>query len=246
MQAQARLWEGLSTLSEHLDVLHGTLRELVVRRFREPDMAAIEAGRFGEAERLPADEVPDYKGQWRGNRSFPNIPAFLHDALKAHRRPAPTMYLQNGEDLHGCAGPKHEVGCGHCREAAFSAALEFSKGADIAEAARNLYLVEVVMADGQICSKDSAAQHERGTDSHRCQLLTVLGETVLDESMPAAGVPFCMTKFQQAAPSVLGPSPAAKVSCSGEGRCRWSLCDHFRLTIAMHLLAACADAGRSS
>ena len=90
--------------------------------------------------------------------------------------------------------------------------MEFSKGADIAEAARNLYLVEVVMADGQIRSEDSAAPHERGTDSHRCQLLTVLGETVLDESMPAAGVPFCMAKFQQAAPSVLGPSPAAKVS----------------------------------
>ena len=94
--------------------------------------------------------------------------------------------------------------------------MEFSKGADIAEAARNLYLVEVVMADGQLLSEDSAAQLERGPDSHRCQLLTVLGETVLDESMPAAGVPFCMAKFQQAAPSVLGPNPAAKVSCMDE------------------------------
>ena len=78
MQAQARLWEGLSTLSEQLDVLHGTLRELVVRRFRETDMAAIEAGRFGEAERLPADEVPDYQEQWQHNRSIPkhtNIPS---------------------------------------------------------------------------------------------------------------------------------------------------------------------------
>ena len=91
--------------------------------------------------------------------------------------------------------------------------MDYSKGADIAEAARNLYLVEFVMADGQSCSGDSTAQLERGTDSHRCQLLTVIGETVLDESMPAAGVPFCMATFQQAAPSVLGPNPAAKVSC---------------------------------
>ena len=83
MQAQARLWEGLSTLSEHLDVLHGTLRELVVRRFREPDMAAIEAGRFGEAECLPADEVPDYQEQWQRNRSSPNILTALPNVLNA-------------------------------------------------------------------------------------------------------------------------------------------------------------------
>ena len=110
--------------------------------------------------------------------------------------------------------------CADCREAAFSAAMEFFKGADIAEAARNLYLVEVVMADGQIRSGDSEAELESGTDSHTCQLLTVLGETVLDESMPAAGVPFCIAKFQQAAPSVLGSNPAAKVSCSGEECCQ--------------------------
>ena len=74
MQAQARLWEGMSTLSEHLDVLHGTLRELVVRRFRDTDIAAIEAGHFGEAERLPADEVPDFQEQWQRNRSIPEHP----------------------------------------------------------------------------------------------------------------------------------------------------------------------------
>lgn len=122
--------------------------------------------------------------------------------------------------------------------------MEFSKGADIAEAARNLYLMEVVMADGQIRSEDSAALHERDTDSHRCQLLTVLGETVLDESMPAAGVPFCMAIFQQAAPCVLGPSPAAKVSCSDEG-CH-HLSPHFRLMITMRLSAIWGDAGMSS
>ena len=71
MQAQGSLWEGLSTLSEHLDVLHGTLRELNVRRFRDTDMAAVKAGRFGEAEFLPADEVPDYQEQWQRNRSPP-------------------------------------------------------------------------------------------------------------------------------------------------------------------------------
>ena len=136
----------------------------------------------------------------------------------------------------------HEHECANCREAAFSAAMEFFKGADIAEAARHLYLLEVVMADGQIRSEDSEAQLESGTDSHRYQLLTVLGETVLDESMPAAGVPFCVARFQQAAPFVLGPNPAAKVSCSGEGCCRWCLVACFGPKVAVHLFAACGDA----
>ena len=59
-------------MSEHLDVLHGSLRELVVRRFQETDLASIEAGRFGEAEHLPADEAPDYQEQWQRNRSIPD------------------------------------------------------------------------------------------------------------------------------------------------------------------------------
>ena len=40
----------------------------------------------------------------------------------------------------------------------------------------------------------------------------MLAESVLDESMPAAGVPFCMAAFQRGAPFVLGENPAAKVS----------------------------------
>ena len=40
----------------------------------------------------------------------------------------------------------------------------------------------------------------------------MLAESVLDDSMPAAGVPFCMAAFQQGAPVVLGENPAAKVS----------------------------------
>ena len=67
-QSQARLWEGLSALSEHLEVLHGALRELVVRRYRERDVAAVEAGQFGDAESLPADEEPGYQEQWQQNR----------------------------------------------------------------------------------------------------------------------------------------------------------------------------------
>lgn len=39
----------------------------------------------------------------------------------------------------------------------------------------------------------------------------MLAESVLDKSMPAAGVPFCMAAFQRGAPFVLGESPAAKV-----------------------------------
>ena len=69
MQAQARLWDGLSALSERLDVLHPALRELVVRRYRERDLAAVEAGGSGDADFLPADEEPDYQEQWQRNRS---------------------------------------------------------------------------------------------------------------------------------------------------------------------------------
>jgi hypothetical protein len=68
LQAQARLWEGLSSLSERLDVLHASLRELVVRRYRERDIAAVEAGHFGEAGYLPAIEEPEYQEQWQQNR----------------------------------------------------------------------------------------------------------------------------------------------------------------------------------
>ena len=68
MQAQARLWEGSSALSERLDVLNAALRELVVRRYRERDMTAIEAGRLGDVDFLPADEEPGYREQWQQNR----------------------------------------------------------------------------------------------------------------------------------------------------------------------------------
>ena len=71
LQAQARLWEGLSALSERLDVLHAALRELVVRRFRDRDVAAVEAGRFGDVDFLPADEEPGFQEQWQQNRSDP-------------------------------------------------------------------------------------------------------------------------------------------------------------------------------
>ena len=55
-------------MSERLDVLHAALREFVVRRYRERDVAAVEAGQFGEADYLPADEEPEYQEQWQQNR----------------------------------------------------------------------------------------------------------------------------------------------------------------------------------
>lgn len=59
-------------------------------------------------------------------------------------------------------------------------------------------------------AKEPSSLFSRSSESCRGQLVTVLGEVVLDESMPAAGVPFCMANFQKASP-VLGDIPAAQV-----------------------------------
>ena len=64
-------------MTERLDVLHAALRETVVRRYREGDVAAIEAGRYGDADYLPADEHPEYQGQWQQNRCAFNPDASL-------------------------------------------------------------------------------------------------------------------------------------------------------------------------
>ena len=88
--------------------------------------------------------------------------------------------------------------------------MDFSKGSHVAEAAKSLYLAEVVLTESAEPAKVSTVSSGRSSESCRCQLLTVLGEVVLDESMPAAGVPFCMGNVQTAAP-VLADVPAAQV-----------------------------------
>jgi hypothetical protein len=103
------------------------------------------------------------------------------------------------------------------REAALAAVMEFLKGPGTAEAARLLYQVEVLLLQSQ----DSLAAADAGGASTaaeqeqvllcRSQLLAVLGEVVLDESMPVAGVPFCIRLFQEGAQQLLPDNPALKV-----------------------------------
>ena len=107
MQAQAWLWEGSSALSERLDVLHAALRELVVRRYRERDMTAIEAGRLGDVDFLPADEEPGYREQWQQNRPVPR-PKHLPDLSQCTAR----QFADHGgrcalTPLHNSAGKLH-------------------------------------------------------------------------------------------------------------------------------------------
>ena len=202
LQAQARLWEGLSAVSERLDVLHAALRETVVRRYRELDGAAVEAGRYGDADYLPADEEPNYQGQWQQNRCAFNpeasLPAYaltcacgcqIHHKTRLFcelclfcrvRMSASRAELCMKGDQ---ASEARSTLC-YCREAAFAAAMEFSKGTHIAEAAKSLYLAEIVMDEDAGSAKKPNTQSSGDADSCRCQLLTVLGEIVLDESMP--------------------------------------------------------------
>ena len=91
--------------------------------------------------------------------------------------------------------------------------MEFLKGQGTADAARLLYQVEVLLLRphmatcGQPVSSSTAsppsAAEEQQALSCRVQLLAVLGEAVLDESMPAAGVPFFVRLFQEAAQQLL-------------------------------------------
>ena len=106
--------------------------------------------------------------------------------------------------------------------------MDFSKGSQLAEAAKSLYLAEVVMTESAVPAKDSSTLSNRSSESCRCQLLTVLGEIVLDESMPAAGVPFCMANFQKASP-VLGNIPAAQVIPGGDA---YTICGSLSVTPA--------------
>ena len=84
------------------------------------------------------------------------------------------------------------------------------------------------MTESAVPAKDSSTLSNRTSESCRCQLLTVLGEIMLDESMPAAGVAFCMANFQKASP-VLGNIPAAQVIPGGEA---CTICDSLTVTPA--------------
>lgn len=68
MQAQARLWEGLTGMAEHLDNLNAVVRELVVRRYRPIDIKRVEAGEYGDVDEIQADEDPEFQLQYQKNR----------------------------------------------------------------------------------------------------------------------------------------------------------------------------------
>lgn len=68
LQAQAKLWEGLSCMAEHLDNLNAVIRELVVRRYKPADIKRIEAGEYGDVDDIPADEDPEFQLQYQKNR----------------------------------------------------------------------------------------------------------------------------------------------------------------------------------
>lgn len=103
--------------------------------------------------------------------------------------------------------------------------MEFLRGRASADAARLLYQVEVLLLRphvammesingkqpaGSSMARDAAAAEEQQALSCRVQLLAVLGEVILDESMPAAGVPFFTRLFQEGAQQLLPQHPNVK------------------------------------
>ena len=115
---------------------------------------------------------------------------------------------------------EQRLGC-TCREAALAAAIEFLTGEGLAGAARLLYEVEVLLLGPPLQKGASAAIGGKGIAgdaaaedqevSCKAQLLAVVGETILDESMPAAAVPFLIGLFTQSAHRLLLTRPALKV-----------------------------------
>ncbi len=107
-----------------------------------------------------------------------------------------------------------------CREAALAAVMEFLRGEGVAGAGRLLYEVEFLLLgppkeEGSAAVTKSVAksfvEDEEQIVSCRAQLLAVVAETILDESMPAAAVPFLIDLFKQSALKLLPANPALKV-----------------------------------
>ncbi|BDA40960.1 hypothetical protein COCOBI_01-6140 [Coccomyxa sp. Obi] len=176
-QAQARLWEGLTGMAEHLDNLNAIVRELVVRRYRPIDIKRVEAGEYGDVDEIQADEDPEFQLQYQKNR-----------------------------------------------EAALAAVMEFLRGEGLKGAGRLLYEVEFLLLgppeqEGAAAATKSGAKSVVGDEeqivSCRAQLLAVVAETILDESMPAAAVPFLVDLFKQSARRLLPANPALKVDLVG-------------------------------
>ena len=101
--------------------------------------------------------------------------------------------------------------------------MEFLRGEGLAGAGRLLYEVEFLLLgapeqEGAAAATKSSAKSVVGEEeqiiSCRAQLLAVVAETILDESMPAAAVPFLIDLFKQSARRLLPANPALKV-CHG-------------------------------
>lgn len=267
LQAQAKLWEGLSCMAEHLDNLNAVIRELVVRRYKPADIKRIEAGEYGDVDDIPADEDPEFQLQYQKNRYACTHSSKLHAVTQEgieHQENSTGEFATKEMCqwcipwkvhalLHISEMPKH--GC-ICREAALAAVMEFLTGEGVAGAARLLYEVEVLLLGPPFQEDSAPAKGGKGVAvdvadaeqslSCKAQLLAVLGESILDESMPAAAVPFLSDLFAQSAHRLLPKNPTLKVQ-----RSRWMILNCTSNLDAYHglalrprplaLLAACAD-----
>ena len=109
-----------------------------------------------------------------------------------------------------------------CREAALAAVMDFTHGEGVAAAGAQLHELEVLLLAPELAAAqgkregkaaaggDPAAEREAAL-SARLQLMAAAGEAILDESMPAAGVPALMRLFRRAAERTLPELHAARV-----------------------------------
>lgn len=99
--------------------------------------------------------------------------------------------------------------------------MDFVTGEGVAAAARLLYQVEVLLLGPPTEVTPAPSKGGKGAVvdpaeveqwvSCRAQLLAVIGEVILDESMPAAAVPFLMALFEQSAQQLLPSKASLKV-----------------------------------
>ena len=67
-------------------------------------MAAVEAGRLGEAEFLPADEEPGYREQWQQNRWVYRLRRLQNTSQRMMCQVAGQVGRRALTALHDCAG----------------------------------------------------------------------------------------------------------------------------------------------
>ena len=106
-----------------------------------------------------------------------------------------------------------------------AAAMDFTHSEGVTAAGVQLHELEVLLLQPQLAARQgtregkaaaggSSAADGEALLSVRLQLMAAIGEAILDESMPAAGVPSLMGLYRRAAERMLPELPTAKVDGS--------------------------------